>query len=71
MLNRLFDRFRPDDPIESSDEDTRQAQQRSEQIIERVMRQAPEVQRHSTFARRTMHENELAPKIRRALRESF
>ena len=64
MLNRLIHRLRPKRP----DEETLRAIERSEQILARVEKQEPEVRRHVAFALRTMHENELAPKLRAALR---
>lgn len=65
-LNRLLDRWRPKSP----DDDTRKALERTEQILAHIERQAPEVQRHGLLARRAIKENELAPKIRAALREA-
>lgn len=50
--------------------EARVAADRSEQILRHVERQEPEVRRHAAFARLVLEENHLAPKIRRALRES-
>ena len=66
MFDRWLDRFRPSD-----DADSRDAVERTKQILDRVHRQEPEVRRHVAFARRTIRENELAPKIRAALRETY
>jgi hypothetical protein len=66
ILDRLIQRLRPDSP----DAETCRALARTEEIHQQVEGQRPEVQRHTTFARKTMRENELKSKIQRALRES-
>ena len=63
VLDRLLHKVRKPEPEDHS------SIHRSEQIIERVENQWPEVRRHGAFARLVVEENHLAPKIRRAMRE--
>lgn len=48
----------------------REAIERSKEIQRRVERQWPEVHAHHDFVMRLLQENHLAPKIRRAIRET-
>lgn len=68
MLDRLLNRLRPH---HSDHDQTRAAIARTEQIIARVEEQDPAVRSHLAAARRGLRENELAPKIRAALREGY
>lgn len=66
-LDRLFERLRGNhDHIVA---ESRKALERTEQIERMVARQEPEVQRHNEFRKRTIADNHLAPKIRRAILE--
>ena len=65
VLDLLAHRLRGSDRVHED----RAATRRSEQAVERVESQAEEAQAHARYARHVMRENELAAKIRRALRE--
>lgn len=69
-LDRWIERIRPDVDEVSEDTGTRRAMARSEEIHSLVKRQEPEVRHHHSFARRVIRENDLAPKIKRAVREA-
>ena len=68
VVNKMLSRLRPDE--EQATRSHEEATKRSEQIIAAVERQEPEVRQHSRFALRIMAENDLAPRIRRAIREA-
>lgn len=65
VLDLLAHKLRGSDRVHAD----RAATLRSAQAVERVESQAEEARDHARYARHVMRENELADKIRRALKE--